>query len=32
MIVENGFGMYDKFEDGKVYDSYRIDYLGKYIE
>ncbi|HFL2475793.1 TPA: glycoside hydrolase family 1 protein [Clostridioides difficile] len=32
MIAENGFGMHDKFEDGKVHDNYRIDYLGKHIE
>ena len=27
MIVENGFGAYDKFEeDGMIHDDYRIDY------
>jgi Na+-transporting NADH:ubiquinone oxidoreductase subunit C len=33
MIVENGFGAYDKVEaDGTVDDSYRIDYLGSHIK
>ncbi len=33
MIVENGFGAYDKVEeDGSVDDSYRIDYLAAHIE
>ena len=32
MIAENGFGAYDKVEDGKVHDDYRIDYLRKHIE
>ena len=31
-IVENGFGAYDKLEDGQIHDSYRIDYLQKHIE
>ena len=32
MIVENGFGAYDKVgEDGMVDDSYRIDYLREHI-
>ncbi|HHW7579847.1 TPA: glycoside hydrolase family 1 protein [Mannheimia haemolytica] len=31
-IVENGLGAYDKVEDGKVHDSYRIDYLRAHIE
>lgn len=30
-IVENGFGAYDKMEDGQVNDNYRIDYLSKHI-
>jgi len=31
-IVENGFGAYDKVEaDGKIHDSYRIDYLREHI-
>ena len=33
MIVENGFGAYDKKEeDGSVDDSYRIDYLKNHIQ
>ena len=33
MVVENGLGAYDvKGEDGKVHDSYRIDYLRAHIE
>ena len=33
MVVENGLGAYDKLEaDGRVHDSYRIDYLKKHIE
>ena len=32
-VVENGLGAYDKIdEDGKVRDSYRIDYLRSHIE
>lgn len=31
-IVENGFGAYDRLEDGQVHDTYRIDYLQKHIE
>lgn len=31
MIAENGFGMYDKLEDGKVHDDYRISYLAEHI-
>ena len=32
MIVENGFGAYDKLEaDGSIDDSYRIDYLREHI-
>ena len=30
-IVENGLGAFDKLEDGKVHDAYRIDYLAKHI-
>lgn len=30
-IVENGLGAYDKLEDEKVHDDYRIDYLAKHI-
>ena len=33
MIVENGFGAYDKFEeDGMIYDDDRIAYLKAHIE
>lgn len=32
MIVENGLGTYDKIEDGKIHDDYRIDYLSRHIE
>lgn len=33
MVVENGLGAYDvKGEDGKIHDSYRIDYLRSHIE
>ena len=33
MIVENGFGAYDKVEeDGTIDDSYRIEYLGNHIK
>lgn len=31
-IVENGFGYADQFEDGKVHDQNRIDYLKSHIE
>ncbi|MEG0593401.1 MAG: glycoside hydrolase family 1 protein [Coprobacillus sp.] len=32
MIVENGLGTYDKIEDGKIHDQYRIDYLSQHIQ
>ena len=32
MIVENGLGAIDKFEDGTVHDDYRIEYMKKHIE
>ena len=33
MVVENGLGAHDvKAEDGKIHDSYRIDYLRQHIE
>ncbi|MDE7246079.1 MAG: 6-phospho-beta-glucosidase [Oscillospiraceae bacterium] len=33
MVVENGIGAYDeKDADGKIHDSYRIDYLRQHIE
>lgn len=31
IIAENGFGMYDKMEDGQVHDDYRISYLSEHI-
>ena len=32
MVVENGLGAYDKKDaDGKIHDSYRIDYLRDHI-
>ena len=30
-IVENGFGAYDRLENGEVHDAYRIDYLRQHI-
>lgn len=30
-IVENGYGAYDKIENGKVHDDYRIQYLSEHI-
>ena len=30
-IVENGFGAYDRLENGEVHDTYRIDYLRRHI-
>ena len=33
MIVENGFGAYDKFEeDGMIHDDYRIEYYQNHIQ
>jgi len=32
MIVENGLGAFDKLENGKVHDPYRIEYLKAHIE
>ena len=33
MVVENGFGAFDKVEeDGSIHDSYRIDYFRPHIE
>ena len=33
MIVENGFGAYDKVEaDGSIHDDYRVDYLRAHVE
>lgn len=31
IIVENGLGAVDTFEDGKVHDDYRISYLSKHL-
>ncbi|WDF82627.1 6-phospho-beta-glucosidase [Lacticaseibacillus pabuli] len=31
-IVENGLGAFDKIEDGKIHDDYRIDYLREHIK
>lgn len=32
IIAENGIGMYDKLENGKIHDPYRSDYLSMHIE
>lgn len=32
MIVENGIGANDSFEDGKIHDQYRIDYLKAHLD
>ena len=32
VISENGLGAFDKLEDGKIHDSYRIEYLRNHIE
>ena len=32
IITENGLGAYDSLENGKVHDSYRINYLREHIE
>ena len=32
LITENGLGAPDKLENGKVHDSYRIDYLSRHFE
>jgi 6-phospho-beta-glucosidase len=31
MVVENGYGAYDKVVDGEIDDQYRIDYLSGHI-
>lgn len=31
LVTENGLGAYDKLEDGKVHDEYRITYLREHI-
>lgn len=32
MITENGLGEYDKIEDGKIHDAYRIAYLKSHVK
>lgn len=32
LVTENGLGAFDKLEDGRVHDGYRIDYLRDHIE
>lgn len=32
IITENGIGAFDKLEDGRVHDDYRIDYYRRHIE
>ncbi|MCP1413870.1 glycoside hydrolase family 1 protein [Paenarthrobacter sp. A20] len=32
IITENGLGAFDKLENGRVHDDYRIDYLRQHIE
>ena len=32
MVTENGLGARDTFEDGKIHDEYRIDYIRQHIE
>jgi 6-phospho-beta-glucosidase len=31
LITENGLGEYDKLEEGKIHDQYRIDYLSAHV-
>lgn len=31
LVTENGLGAYDKLEDGKIHDNYRIKYLQEHI-
>ncbi|MDR0922065.1 MAG: glycoside hydrolase family 1 protein [Lactobacillales bacterium] len=31
LITENGLGEYDKLENGKIHDQYRIDYLSAHV-
>lgn len=31
IVAENGFGMYDKLDNGKIHDDYRISYLSEHI-
>lgn len=30
-ITENGVGYYDKIEDGKIYDDYRVNYFREHL-
>ena len=30
-ITENGLGAYDRLEDGKIHDDYRIDYISRHL-
>jgi len=32
VISENGLGAFDKLEDGKIHDAYRIDFLRRHLE
>lgn len=32
LITENGLGAYDQLEDGKIHDSYRVEYLKAHLE
>lgn len=32
MITENGLGEYDKVEEGKIHDDYRIKYLESHVK
>jgi 6-phospho-beta-glucosidase len=32
IITENGIGAFDKLEDGRVHDHYRVDFLRRHIE
>jgi len=32
MVVENGLGAYDKFEDGMIHDEYRIEYMREHLQ
>ena len=32
LVTENGLGAYDKLEDGKIHDNYRIKYLYEHIK
>ena len=32
VITENGIGYYDTFEDGKIHDPYRVEFLAGFVE